>query len=269
MSVTAHSSSQFVGGVKRRMSTFIEDADVRALARDERPHVWGITLTALWPAPEAFQEAYAAFRAALVERLGDAGKSAYVYPQDALHVTVATLVSFRDSPLSRPSTTDAQQAMELRNRTIEAWRTALSNAFSVPIFDQAPFEVEIGRPILSPAAGYFSMSDVAGGISTIRDLVRRATSDPVFQTSGCPQPAEKGNLSIPNIVHSTFLRFVSEPSDSDGFRKAFAECAEKWVPMRALVTGVTLTLEDAPFMHVPVDEKHCIRVFSIGESTCR
>ena len=67
-------------------------------------------------------------------------------------------------------------------------------------------------------------------------------------------PAKEPAPHIPDIVHSTVLRWASEPSEADlaAAHAAFKAVAATWQPITMTVaTGASAVFEDVPFMHIP------------------
>ena len=61
---------------------------------------------------------------------------------------------------------------------------------------------------------------------------------------------------MPDIVHSTLIRWVSEPPDEAAAAAAFAAIAAEWTPLEVEVTCARGVFEDAPYMHIPCDAEH-------------
>eukprot|EP00965_Chrysotila_dentata_P080663 2661478-Pleurochrysis_carterae.AAC.1 len=60
---------------------------------------------------------------------------------------------------------------------------------------------------------------------------------------------------IPDIVHSTLLRWAEEPTaDVTAISEAFERVAATWVPAEIVVRRVTAVFEDMPFMHIPTED---------------
>lgn len=67
------------------------------------------------------------------------------------------------------------------------------------------------------------------------------------------------SIHIPNIVHSSFARFIDEPEDSDLLAREFSQLAESFEPFSITVTTLTLANEVLPYMHQPQElgALHC------------
>jgi len=228
------------------------DPTVVALHKGERPKTFGLNLNALWPGPRerAFAEWYGGWSARLLDTATATATDncAYVYPLVHLHVTVATLCSFREHD-KRPI------GEEQAARLTAAWKTALLTASTMDDFPRQPFKVIAQPPVLEQVAAIITYEDPTGGIAAIRRCVARALQD--SNDTIAPLLPSPKSFAIPSIVHTTVLRFHAQPAgDASAFRAAFRQSTQGMGPIEVEVDAIEMVLEDVPFMHIPVDAAH-------------
>jgi hypothetical protein len=225
-----------------------------ATLRDE---FCGLVLICNWPTSEEVQARYASLRGALAQQLP---ASAYLYPPATLHCTVCTLRAFPTGAL------DAGARADRAGR----WTPILDAARASERWPKASFRLRMNAPTLDGAAGIIRYEDVDGAIGAMRDCMREAISaagglaaegggdrtlcrPPDGSPEGEPAP------HLPDIVHSTALRWAAEPSDEEyaAAQDAFAKVAADWEPLPITIdlNGVVAVFEDIPFMHIPHDEE--------------
>lgn len=236
---------------------FLADPLAAQLAAGERPETYGLTVVAGWPAPADLRTAYTAWAAQLAAALP--GEPLLVYPADHLHVTVATLASFRSGHLR-------EAAMDVRDHHRRLWtqvlQAAVDEARAAGRWPNA-FALEPARPFLSAAAGCLSYTDAGGQLAAIREVVRRARQ--LMQAAHPEVPVgEPQDFNVPTIAHSTVLRFAQAPTAPQKVAEAFEQAAAQWLAVAPpLVIGeVVLAVEDRPYMHVPEDR--AAAVFKLG-----
>mmetsp|Transcript_78179 Transcript_78179/g.252771 ORF Transcript_78179/g.252771 Transcript_78179/m.252771 type:complete len:287 (+) Transcript_78179:2977-3837(+) len=224
-----------------------------AVGEASQDDLCGFVVVCSWPMPEEVLAAYERFRSELTAALPD---EAYVYPGTTLHCTVMTLRAFTAGPMDS----------ELRESLRWLWEPVLASARAMEAWPVGTFTLRIGRPTLEGSAGIFRYEDVDGAIAQMRDCLRSAIDvaggraaegmdwSQAMPLSGTPegQPAPQ----IPNIVHSTTLRWCGEPADRDTAKEAFDRVAETWVPMQIKVSRATAVFEDTPYMHISADDSH-------------
>merc|ERR1712216_123827 len=69
-----------------------------------------------------------------------------------------------------------------------------------------------------------------------------------FSLPGDPAP------HIPDIVHSTAIRWATEPNDRAAALEAFKDAAAAWSPLEISVKGCKAVFESTPFMHMPYSD---------------
>ena len=205
------------------------DIDQRGFQRDplvaeqaDRAHV-GLNIAVAWPLP--LEPAYRIF-----ERAASAlGPSLYVYPHPTTHVTVLTAVNFKAYP-------DPEAA---RIEEVDHAARELFDFLSAAVDDIAPFELDVGPPVLTSAAAFLPMRNATGEIARIRE---RALA--FCRSSG----GILANASAPRAIHSTVLRFRQLPSDPVGFSKEFDRVARSLRFGTMTIDRLLVTLETKPYM---------------------
>mmetsp|Transcript_5948 Transcript_5948/g.13085 ORF Transcript_5948/g.13085 Transcript_5948/m.13085 type:complete len:258 (+) Transcript_5948:49-822(+) len=214
----------------------------------------GLVVICSWPMPQEVCQKYEALRKSLSEVMP---QEAYIYPAGVLHLTVCTLRSFHG-----PHMDDAGRE-DRRN----LWTPILAAARSMPTWPKSSFRVRMLKPSFEGSAGIFRYDDSDGAVEAMRKCLLQAISDaggtPAIggadRSKGC-QP--RGGASddppphLPDILHSTILRWAGEPADREAAQKAFAEAAEAWTPLEVEVFGARAVFEDMPYMHIPEDADH-------------
>lgn len=228
----------------------------------------GAVLICSWPMPTHVIDAYDQFAAKLRQAL-PAG--AYVYPASTLHCTVLTIRAFPAGPLDANS----------RQRLADAWTAVLEAARRSPGWPSEPsFRLRMGAPTLEGAAGIFRYEDCDGAVAKMRACLRDAIRDfggaavigggdkslgkPIaaFSLPGDPAP------HIPDIVHSTAVRWAAEPADRTAALEAFKEAAAAWAPLEVNVRGCKAVFESTPFMHMPWTDAASANAHAFWKCNC-
>ena len=210
----------------------------------------GAVLICSWPMPSHVLAAYQAFAARLKAELP---AEAYIYPASTLHCTILTLRAFTGGPLDPAA----------RQQLVAAWTPVLAAARASAEWPTGDFSLVMGAPTLEGAAGIFRYEDCDGAIARMRECLHkailaaggvpavgggdRALARPL---PGAPAPAPH----LPDIVHSTAVRWAAEPADRAAALAAFGRAAATWGPLEITVRGARAVLESTPFMHMPYDD---------------
>mmetsp|Transcript_2212 Transcript_2212/g.3780 ORF Transcript_2212/g.3780 Transcript_2212/m.3780 type:complete len:253 (+) Transcript_2212:46-804(+) len=214
----------------------------------------GLVVICSWPMPSAVVESYVQFKTRLSEVMPS---EAYIYPAEALHITVATLRSFHGPHLD---------AAAQENRRM-VWTPVLAAARAMPSWPTSSFRVKMMKPTFEGSAVIFRYADVDGAVESMRKCIIQAISDAggVAAIGGGDRSQGRPPLGgaaddppphVPNILHSTALRWAAEPTDRDAAKAAFASVADTWEPVEVHVQGARAVFEDAPYMHIPEDASH-------------
>lgn len=235
----------------------LANAVVGLLAEGKAPEdLCGLLLIANWPPPATLIGRYEQLQALLAAALP---ACAYLYPPSTLHCTVTTL---------RPFTGPTIHAQSRRTEA-DRWRAVLAAARADPAWPEGAFRLRLLAPTLEGAAAIVKYDDVDGHIDAMRACVRRAILDAggVAAEGGGDRskaralpgaPAGEPPPHIPDIVHSTVLRWAAEPTADQlaTAKAAFARAAASWEPFEMTVEdGAIGVFEDVPFMHVPHDKR--------------
>lgn len=153
-----------------------------------------------------FHAAYEAWYLGAVKELK--GTGAYLYPFNALHVTISTPAPF-------PHPGHAKWSTQEREAYREAWQAVLSDP--TPCTSPTPFKLKVKSLKFSPdGTGIILWEDPSGAMGEVRKCIAaRVASHPAWDAI----PAARGLLptsgfKTPSIVHSTILR-LALPRDPD------------------------------------------------------
>ena len=215
----------------------------------------GLLLVVNWPASSSVQAKLSAFSPAALP------KSAYLYPPTSLHCTVATLRAFTGGPL------DAGDGGS-RSSAAARWSAVLDAAAAMPQWPKGPITLRMLAPTFEGAAGILRYDEVSpgGAIEAMRACLRDAilaaggvaaegSADRSAAKALPGSPPQEPAPHLPNIIHSTVLRWAAEPSDAEvqATRAEFERVGADWEPLDFTVdlSTVRAVFEDTPFMHVP------------------
>jgi len=201
----------------------------------------GCVLVCSWPMPAAVLSQMDAFGADLLTAMPT---GAYVYPSTTLHCTVCTLRAFTHGPLT------AAERKVLRDR----WSEVLSSARSSPDWPAGPFRLRMNAPTLEGAAGIFRYEDLDDSVLKMRACLRSAiaAAGGIAAEGGQPRdhcrpidgvPSTEPPAHLPDIIHSTVLRWAAEPSDQEQAKAAFADAAARWTPLEISVESARAVFE--------------------------
>jgi hypothetical protein len=199
------------------------------LSSDPDAPVFGFNLACAYPFPAATANAYRQ----IAERLGALDAAVYVYPEWETHVTIVTFVNF--SLHRRIESGRLAQLESLINPVTQLIR---------PLLKVAAFELTLGPPVLTRKAAILPISDERGAIASIRQTVRTAfATDKKLHAE-----LERNGLNVPGIVHSTIMRFKSQPANLNKFLSDFDALAAPMQPFSFIVDELLLTTETKPYM---------------------
>ena len=152
--------------------------------------------------------------------------AAYIYPISTLYVTVLTIRTFAPEPW-RPRT----------------GRRCSASTRADPRWPRQPFKLRLRRPTFDGTTGIIRYADVDGTVVLARAALNTALSAAGAMASvgggdtGLAQPPDgvvgrerEVGPHIPNIVHSTVMRWAAPPPDVDAARAAFEGVAAGWEP---------------------------------------
>jgi hypothetical protein len=182
--------------------------------------VLGLNVAFHWPLPAAFRAGYDRLRGLLLAL--DPG--VYVYPFEQTHVTVATIVSFKRH--ERPDSVEQDRILSIVPR--------LANVLDDACATLPPFEIDVGAPVLVPAAAFLPITNPTGEVAAVRRHLSAAGAFP--------------ELQIPRAIHATMLRFRRPPRDAGRFARHFEDTARAVRFGKARVHSVLVTTETRRYM---------------------
>jgi len=212
---------------KEILNKIREEVDLQGLKPDEillnkadQP-TYGLNLAIEWPFPDFLKEKYET----LVKQLRKFDSNVYVYPFDNTHITLMTLVNFKNH--FNPSKEEVVQINQLIPRIISACSCILG---------LRKFSIDIGAPVLSSKAGFFPINNPGGEILKIRKAVLSSLTEILSE------------MSVPGIIHSTFLRFLKDFENTSLFVKEFDKIVTNFNLGKIVIDKILLTAETKPYM---------------------
>ncbi len=199
------------------------------LASDPDAAVFGFNLACAWPFPAPAARTYGF----LAERLAALDPAVYVYPECETHVTILTFANF--SLHHRPDPTRLVQLQSL----LDPVRALLR-----PLLNGPAFELILGPPVLTRKAAILPISDASGAIPRIRESVTATLA----ADKGLHSELMRAGLNVPGIIHSTIMRFKSQPRDLPRFLADFDQVAATAKPFPLAIDELLLTTETKPYM---------------------
>ncbi|KAI9022465.1 hypothetical protein DFJ74DRAFT_91985 [Hyaloraphidium curvatum] len=236
---------------------FKADTYVESLRNGLPAPVFGLNINLLGPSPP--EKLLSAYRKLVTELEAALPSFVHLYPDHAMHITAASPVPF---------TVNSLEDLGEREVIQDAWTRAFAEYIPRhPDWPREPFEIVFVRPVLDPAAGYFWAEDASGSVTRLRKVIGDAQRDFIPRCQGMsPETLAKAAFKIPQIIHSTFLRFgsavASSPLSGDDIRMWFEEAAARaWTPCSIRVDDVRLVLETEPYMHSRTHEVLAVAPF--------
>jgi hypothetical protein len=222
---------------------FEVDPLIQQISRKEKKETFGLIICALFhqPKPIKFADFYHQLIEELQKNLNDYEKqSVYLYPIAHLHITISTLFNFKHEWPQSP------------DKCLKYWKECFiklkENSKKNSII------LTLDTIHLSKAAGYFQFKDENNGIESMRQSIR----DICIPEDGQP------SLHIPNIVHTSFLRFIKQLNDPRKFEEKFHQICkqmyEKTSEIRFEIDEICLAFEARPYMHIDCDEFHVLDI---------
>jgi hypothetical protein len=196
---------------------FIADSWVR---RIDEP-VLGLNLAFAWPLPSHLQQPYEA----LAARLQALDPGVYVYPYAHTHVTVATLVSFKEH--ADPGGAEQARILGMVPEIARRLTPILSGI--------AGFNIDVGAPLLVAEAAYLPIQNASGEVLRVRAALGATLH-------------ELCTPRIPQAIHSTVMRFRRAPAHPELFRSTFDAVAQGAGLGRARINELLITTETRPYM---------------------
>lgn len=190
---------------------FIPDGLLPALFRNEQDEFFALGLVVNWPITNSsgMKATYESFLSMVQAKCFQSeGNSFFCMPFHSLHITVASLFAARriaqDDLLAVPD--EATVTNQWQSSFLGEWKDALVEARSHKDWPRQPLEVQIESARIDPSAGILLWQDQSGGIERMRRCLE--------WTVRSNYPHLLHHLKIPNIIHSTFVRYKSNPPPS-------------------------------------------------------
>ena len=199
------------------------------LATDPDAPVFGFNLACAWPFPPPA----ARFYRPIAERLSALDPAVYVYPEGQTHVTIVTFLNFSLHRRIEPG--QIAQLQSLIKPVCELIR---------PLLEGRAFELVLEPPVLTRKAAILPILDQAGAITRLRQSIRAALE----AEKALHAELVRGGLNVPGIIHSTIMRFKSEPAHLAKFLADFDAVAATVEPFPLAIDELLLTIETKPYM---------------------
>jgi hypothetical protein len=219
------------------------DPLIEEISCNKKKETFGLIICALFHQSKPIS--FANFYHELIQELqnnftDDEKQSIYIYPIAHLHITISTLFNFKDPWPESPE------------KCLQYWKECFIKLKQTSKNQSIVLTCDTIR--LSKAAGYFQFKDKNNGIENLRQSIR----DICIPEEGQP------SLIIPNIIHTTFVRFIKKPNDPIKFEEKFhricKEMLKKINEIRLEVDEVCLAFEAHPYMHIECDEFHILDI---------
>lgn len=231
---------------------------------------FGLVLVSGWVPPESVQSAYNQNFLPAVQKCflesdwtpPSPGKipNVYLYPSKHLHVTISTLHAFW-----RPVEDESKQ------KVLEAeWTDLVKAASKREDWPVRPLQLTLDTAQIGKKAGIMLWKDLSGGVDKMRICVQAEAQE--RERRLIRAGIDPGTLSIPGIIHSTFLRFHEQPESpgkdiQEQFEKTVKNNISTFFPEPITVSQVKLACERRPYMHIEEDGRHVLASFSLGGET--
>jgi hypothetical protein len=222
---------------------FEADPIVGQISRNEQKETFGLIICALFhqPKPIAFTDFYHQLTQQLKTSFTDDEKQAiYIYPIPHLHITIGTLYNFKHAWPESPE------------KCLQYWKECFKRLKQTS--KNQSFRLILDTINLSKAAGFFQFKDETNGIGNIRQSIREI----------CKPEDGQPAISVPNIVHSSFLRFIKKPQDPEKFEEKFHRIANEILAKTNTISfeinEICLAFEARPYMHIDCDEIHILDI---------
>eukprot|EP01041_Mallomonas_annulata_P009704 gene9704-20177_t len=206
------------------------DAFVDGLISGQHQDVRGLVIVCGWSWSKPGSQAWDAYNAIYeaIRQLDVLQQYFYLYKPSELHCTVATLSSFKaiDSFLS-------MAPENLRKAFFIVWKEAFMRAITASSRKLSSFQLIIERIQITDNCCIFHFSDPSDMIASIRDCVRCAATDPLLTSFEslyglCPGECNR-HMHIPDIIHSTFIRFRTDLSEQ--MLQELKNICSSWKPL--------------------------------------
>lgn len=195
----------------------------------------------------------------------------YLYPPQHLHITIATF-----HPVSQSFDTKNNKNTNINinhNAYIKACQTIVQNAIRHQDWPKHKINVTVDTAQIGEKAGIILYNDdELRSIQLMRNILKEEYDSFMIRndSSDCVIPAipKMKQLIIPNIIHSTFLRFHNHPQTNGALvqQRFQSNVLEKIKDLhcdgcqgrKISIDSVTLVMETRAYMHIPYDSDHVL-----------
>jgi hypothetical protein len=194
---------------------------------------FGINIAMSFPLPQEMKSRYELFSHEIVSEKDIAG-CAFLYPFHTTHVTIATLVNFKNH--FKPVAGDRKRILETASHVKELLAGWLNKM--IESGKMKPFIIEIGPPVLSARTAFLPIRNVTDEIKKIRAWAKRNLKRLLDD-----------DFNIPNYIHSTIMRFTKSPGISPAlFLHKFEKIASHVNFGTVHINELYITSETRPYM---------------------
>lgn len=215
------------------MELYVVDSIAVELSQGKCEDCDGIIVGAMFPMDTQIKQGYEELVCNIREI--DKEKCLYLYPFEHLHLTVATLSNFKHSGLYNTDT--RKKTLETCEKMFDdlGKRIGEENQKTNNFLQITDFRVTNG-------AGIILYKDSKEIIQKVRDAITATITSEILPT-----------LFIPNIIHTTFFRYIKAPTNSfiNELKDVLSFHFSKSIWRASLeLAYVCLIAETKPYMHV-------------------
>lgn len=223
---------------------------------------FGLGVIAGWPPQHDMQTYYDTFRSHVQACFDDVDTqhfscpNVYLYPSSVLHVTVATL---------HPNTPNIPDP---HGHILSAWTNVLHAASELDEWPTQPLQLVIDSAQIGTRAGILLWKETTGGMDAMRRCLRATTNKLRWQLESVGMDDPERFLSIPPIVHSSFLRFRQIPTTpgpvvQQRFQENVVSRLPQLFPDTLEISTCKLICERRPYMHIPHNNDNVFASFTL------
>jgi len=207
----------------------------------EDAEVLGLNISCAWPLPANLKSRYNQLYQDLLYLDGKYERF-YIYPYEQTHITIATLVNFKQH--RKPDKAEVKEIMTLA--------PDIDRDINLLLFGDAanrvkPFAIEFGPLILSRDAGYVLIKNPGGEIAQFRYKLKNLLEKKYLHRDSKFRKLVR-KFSIPNITHSTIVRFKNNFVGGQEFAGRFISLRDINRLGKAKIDEFLLTYETQPYM---------------------
>lgn len=195
--------------------------------------VYGFNLSIGLPLPTELKKDYAELKRSLL----CLGSNIYVYPFEQTHITLLTIVNFKE--YLNPSKKAVSSLQEIVHDIIELLKPLFERNSSLRL---KPFNIDFGPPVLSIHAAFLPIRNRGKEVIKLREAAARVLEPYLLQTL-------KRKIKIPDLIHTTIFRFRRRPADEKEFISKFDQIASNFRINKVAIKEIMLTAEIKPYMH--------------------